>query len=312
MAFQNIYPKQEISITTIYTIHYFEYMSDFSFPGESHNFWEFLCVDKGEINVQADENIFTLKKGDLIFHKPNEFHDVKGNGQIAPNLVVVSFDCSSPAMDFFKDRILSIDQREQNLLAEVIIETRNSFSNRLDDPYFNQLVRRKDSEFGSEQLIRLYIEQFLIHLLRRYTRSVPVPPETPKTLKRKTETELYNRIHEYLDKNLGSKLTIEQISHDNMVSRSQLQKLMQEKTGCGIIEYFSKLKIDMAKQLIRENHLNFTQISEYLGYTSVHYFSRQFKKITGMNPSEYSSSIKGLAETPEDWNKTWSHPIYPS
>ena len=55
-------------------------------------------------------------------------------------------------------------------------------------------------------------------------------------------------------------------------------------------------KIDAAKEMIRTGHLNFTQISERLGYTSIHYFSRQFKKLTGMTPSEYASSIKAMAE----------------
>jgi YesN/AraC family two-component response regulator len=63
-----------------------------------------------------------------------------------------------------------------------------------------------------------------------------------------------------------------------------------------VIDYFTKLKIDMAKQLVRDNHMNFTQIADYLGYSSIHYFSRQFKKTTGMTPSEYSSSIKVLSE----------------
>ena len=56
------------------------------------------------------------------------------------------------------------------------------------------------------------------------------------------------------------------------------------------------MKIEFAKQLIREDQMNFTQISDFLGYSSIHYFSRQFKKITGMTPSEYSSSIKALSE----------------
>ena len=42
--------------------------------------------------------------------------------------------------------------------------------------------------------------------------------------------------------------------------------------------------------------MNFTQISETLGYSSIHYFSRQFKKLTNMTPSEYASSIKALSE----------------
>ena len=48
------------------------------------------------------------------------------------------------------------------------------------------------------------------------------------------------------------------------------------------IEFFSRMKIDFAKQLIRENDMNFTQISDFLGYSSIHYFSRQFKKLSGM------------------------------
>ena len=56
------------------------------------------------------------------------------------------------------------------------------------------------------------------------------------------------------------------------------------------------MKINAAKQLIRTNKMNFTQISEQLGYTSIHYFSRQFKKVTGMTPSEYASSIKAMAD----------------
>jgi len=56
------------------------------------------------------------------------------------------------------------------------------------------------------------------------------------------------------------------------------------------------MKIEAAKELIRTGQMNFTQISEKLGYTSIHYFSRQFKKVTGMTPSEYASSIKAMAD----------------
>lgn len=44
MGFKSLELKQEILIDKIVTIHYFEYMSDYSFPGERHDFWEFsLC-----------------------------------------------------------------------------------------------------------------------------------------------------------------------------------------------------------------------------------------------------------------------------
>ena len=83
MAFKSLELKEEIQIDKIVTIHYFEYMSDYSFTGESHDFWEFLCVDKGEVDIVAGDKPYTLQKGEIIFHKPNEFHSVQANGTIA-------------------------------------------------------------------------------------------------------------------------------------------------------------------------------------------------------------------------------------
>jgi len=58
MSYQFTELKEELIIKKIVSLHYFEYMSDFTFPGESHNFWEFLYVDKGELQVTADREKF--------------------------------------------------------------------------------------------------------------------------------------------------------------------------------------------------------------------------------------------------------------
>ena len=94
-------------------------------------------------------------------------------------------------------------------------------------------------------------------------------------------------------------MTIDGISKSNIIGRSQLQKLFRDQYQCGVIEFFSRMKIDFAKQLIRENDMNFTQISDFLGYSSIHYFSRQFKKLSGMTPTEYATSIKAISELPQ-------------
>lgn len=117
-----------------------------------------------------------------------------------------------------------------------------------------------------------------------------------KSLKTANDSQIYLRVLAYLENHLYEHISIEDICRDNLIGRSQLQKLFRERSDSGVINYFSNMKIDMAKQLIRERHLNFSQIAERLGYTSVHYFSRQFKKLTGMSPSEYASSIKALSE----------------
>ena len=79
---------------------------------------------------------------------------------------------------------------------------------------------------------------------------------------------------------------------DGNIKEGNLQKLFRDAQGCGVIEFFSTMKIDTAKQMIRDQQLNFTQISDKLGYTSVNYFSRYFKQATGMTPSEYTQSIQ--------------------
>ena len=301
MGYNGITLHNSINIGKIYSIHYFEYMNDFSFEGESHNFWEFICVDKGEVGVTADDSFTILKKGDIAFHQPNEFHNVQAVSGIAPNLVVISFQCTDDAMRFFKKRILQIDETERNLLADIIIEARRCFDCRLDDPYLQNMPMKEPDLFGSEQMIHLLLTQFIIHLIRRYSAPLMLHKRLPrlesiKATKSRSDTEVFNRIVGYLEEKLNTRVTIEQICHDNLIGRSQLQKIFKEQCNMGIIEYFSLMKINAAKELMRTNQMNFTQISEHLGYTSIHYFSRQFKKVTGMTPSEYASSIKAMAD----------------
>lgn len=295
MGYESIQLTEEIQISRIVTVHYFEYMNTFHFPGETHDFWEFQCVDKGEVDIMAGNVSHTLKKGQIIFHKPNEFHNLKANGTIAPNVMVISFECDSPAMSFFADRILDITEQERSLLAMIITEARRCITSPLDDPYLEKMEKRKDSSFGSEQLIKLYLEEMLLYMIRRNTlQGLPTP--ISNFFKPKSDSLLYNKILLYLEAHIREPVTIEEICRENLIGRSQLQKLFQKEHQCGVIDFFSQMKIELAKQLVREHQLNFTQISEFLGYSSIHYFSRQFKKITGMTPSGYASSIKALSE----------------
>ena len=221
------------TVGKLYSIHYFEYMSTFAFEGESHDFWEFVYVDKGEINITAGTRNIVLKKGEVIFHEPNEFHNVKATGDIAPNLVVVAFECTSEAMQFFRRRILKLDDMERTLLANIIVEARHCFDCRLDNPYLQNMPKKEQEDFtGSEQLIRLYLEQFLIFLTRHQLSMTPSDTVSDsraiKATKIRNDMEIFRRVIEYMEANLSEKLTIQKICRDNLVSRSQLQKLIMQ------------------------------------------------------------------------------------
>ena len=299
MAYKSVVLEDSVTINRIISVHYFQYMSDFSFPGESHDFWELVCVDRGEIDALAGDRRLTLKKGNILFHKPNEFHNALTNGKVSPSLVVIGFECHSPAIKSFEDQLMSVQDTEKELMAQIIVEARNTFSGRLDDPYQEELIFNSEPlTFGSAQLISHYLEQLMIHLYRRYF-SYSLPVRSSRFLAEASSgNDTYNRIVRYMEEHLGERMTIDRICRDNLVGRSQLQKLFRDTKGCGVIEFFSMMKIDTAKQMIRDNQLNFTQIADRLGYNSIHYFSRQFKQITTMTPSEYATSIRLLSEKP--------------
>lgn len=298
--------QREIVIDSIITLHYFEYMKDFVFRGESHDFWEFLYVDKGTVSVCSGDHWLTLNAGDIVFHKPNEFHAIKSIGKNSPNLVVVSFTTSSPAIRFFENKSCTLNKDERYFISQLIQEARNAFSTPMHIPSIESVRFREDSPFASQQLVLLYLELFLITVYRSHseTGSTVAAADTfiPKTLEEPHEkvsarNALFQEILQFLEFHISESLSVADICNNFPISRSALQALFHEKLGCGIIEHFNNMKIKRAKEIIRGETMNLTEIAYFLSYSSLPYFSKQFKKVTGMSPMQYANSIKGITES---------------
>jgi len=283
--------REEFVIEQIFSIHYIEYLKDFSYPGETHDFWEFVYVDKGAIEALGGVRKYNLIKGDIIFHQPNEFHNLNSNGRIAPNLVIVSFSTKSSGIERFREKVLRISNEEKNLLARIIHEAENAFSSKLNDPWLPGLKRREQQVFASEHLIKLYLEQFLIGLVRAEMHisenSEPISP-----LKEKSNKDAFNQVIKYFEKNILVMPNLDTVCRETGYSCTHLENVFKEKTGRSVMEYYKIMKLEQAKDLIREGDYSFTQIASSLNYSSIHYFSKIFKKYIGMTPSEYSSSVK--------------------
>ncbi len=290
--------QQCITINSIVTIHYFEYASSFCFPGEKHNFWEFVYVDNGEIEVCGGTAVRTLHTGEMIFHQPNEFHSLKANGSIAPNLIVIAFDCSSPAMDYFRGRTLYADDHVRSCLNTIIRETEKVFSSPLNDPYLQKMIKKEHPEFGAEQFISMSLESLLIHLRRNGFAEQPLQQKVSfQTINRSNaDDDILEKVTGYFNSHVTDQLAIKMICHDNLVSYSKLKSLFRQHYDCGVLEYFNQTRINAARRMIRDNDLNISEIADKLGYSSVHYFSRQFKQKTGMSPTEYASSVLAMTE----------------
>ena len=283
--------EQSIPIQKIVTVHYFEYAKDYVFEGERHDFWEILYVDKGEVEVMAGEVGYKLRQGEMIFHKPNEFHNVFANGVVAPNLVVVSFESNAPAMAYFEGKIIAAGEDERALFARIVREARDALSSPLDDPSLTCLERASSHAFGSEQMIGILLEEMLIRLVRRGAEKAQ-GVKISSSVKLRSDNDLVKRVIAYMEENAAGSLTFSQVCRFSAQSATNLKTIFKSVTGYGVMEYYRMLKIETAKTMLREGDGNITQIADRLGYASVHYFSRYFKQATGMTPSEYSLSIQ--------------------
>lgn len=275
-----------VNVTAIYTVHYFRYMQKFAFEGEKHDFWEFVYIDSGRARITADGKEFTLGQGEAYFHKPNEYHAIHTDNSFA-NSVILSFECDSPAMRVFENVRISPGEREKELLNLIVKESRACFTDNLGEVHIHRLHRSQDEPFGGEQLIKLYIEQLLISLYRRLS----APPDTVRP-KSKNASELTDRIKEILEENVYGSVSLENIAGALFFSKTYIKQVFKKNTGQTIIQYFTALKIDEAKRLISMNRYTFTEIAYKLGYSSLHYFSRQFRRATTMSLTEYARSIK--------------------
>lgn len=292
MAHEPYKPNENIVISSFVSCYYFEMSNRYLYSGEKHDFWELVYVDKGEVEADTDSGLYRLEQGDILFHSPNEYHRLRSTHTIAPNLFIVTFFCHSEDMRFFNDiKRFRLGHSERNLLAQLLKEGINAFGPNQLDLSPRNLTPVQNSPFASEQLFKNYLETLLLLLIRK-ERNVKLETPLPSSTRENQITQLCERIVAYIKANIHRKITLNDLCAAFNVGRTQINILFKKERGIGIIEYVNRLKIDYAKTYIREEIYNLTEISDLLGYSSVHYFSRHFKKSMGMTPSEYSKTIK--------------------
>ena len=278
-------------IEKLITIFYMELSKDFYYDGERHDFWEMVYIDKGEMLCTADKSTFTLKSGELTFHSPNEFHNLSGNKNTAPDVSIITFECHSREMHHFEGKIFRLDAEEKALLSMLFEEGLSCFQ--LEDPH-NPLLQRleklPDAPFGSAQMVKNLLEIFLIKLWRHKdtltkksrqnyrVNGIDIPADVKELL-------------DYVEQHLYDKLNVSIIARDMGKSESTVKNLFALYQSGGIMNYCNSRKIKDARRLIREGNHNFVQIANMLQFDTPQYFSKCFKKFTNMTPSEYKRSI---------------------
>lgn len=90
--------------------------------------------------------------------------------------------------------------------------------------------------------------------------------------------------------NLNRELTLTDIASHLYIHPNYLSRLFKEKEGVGMSEYIIKLRVEKAKEYLEQPGMKVYEASERVGYESVAFFNRIFKRETGMSPKEYQSN----------------------
>lgn len=308
MALESLHLKKEFEIRQLTSLHYFEYKSDFIFKSEYHDYWKLLYVEDGSAEISFSNKKqapVTLQKGELFIQSPNEYYSFRASSGNIAVLFTAGFYSDTSNLSLLANKKLVCQKKETELLQALALEGKNNFSPKINPASPAALERRYNQPFGGEQLIGIYLEMLLISLMRQYTSSEEKKETPSENTKKdasasllKTDSILFNRITDYYEAHITEHIKVEHLCKEFGIGRSHLQRIFREQTGYGAIEYFCQMRISAAKRCIRENRMNLTDTAASLGYTSIYYFSKQFKKITGMSPSQYQKMVRSSKKDP--------------
>lgn len=272
--------KKLFNVTEVVTILCYELSPSFSTEGEAHDFWEMLYVDRGQLSVRSGDERFEMCRGELLFHKPNDFHTVECDGERSASIFIISFECRSPAMKSFIGKTFRIDEYETDIIRRLISECSGTFA---VSEY--PLVRLDNAIVGGSQLIRNYLEELMIYLLRGESADADRPKRAH------ADGSLAPKIESYLQAHVRGKVSLDEISRRFHYGKSTICDIFKRTYGETVIGYHTKLKIDSAKSLIFEKRMTISEIAEYLGFESPEYFSRTFKNVVGISPRAFRTSL---------------------
>ncbi len=101
-------------------------------------------------------------------------------------------------------------------------------------------------------------------------------------------TNLIHKCIQYVSQNYAECLTLEETAKTLSHSPDYLSRIFRQETGVTFNHYVNNVRIEKAKKLILNTNLRLTDISHMIGYVDQSYFTKVFRRITGLSPSEYA------------------------
>lgn len=277
-----------LEIDCLYTLYYFEFACGYIFPGEQHDFWEMVYIDRGEADIGAGDRVHRLRQGQVIFHQPGEFHSIWASAAQGTNIFVLTFESHSPAMDAFRGRLCTLTEGQRKLIAHMIREGQRAFGPVLDTrPGGLKLVEGAPQE--SAQLVELALVQLLLELR---TAQADAPRPAAVLLTDEAFGAALEEITALMRRQLDGSLRFEDVCRAAGLSASVLKERFKRCTGSTVMAYYQRLRLEESRRMLRQGRRNIGQVAAALGYSSQQAFTRQFKRVMGVSPMAYLKMVK--------------------
>ncbi|OLU43554.1 AraC family transcriptional regulator [Faecalibaculum rodentium] len=234
---------------------------------EKNSFYELIYVDHGEMDVTVDDETYHMQKYDLMLYHPGQKHSLETTEDSSCSYMSIAFTMDTGIKGNLKNRVFHT--------RKDLYQTLTRFMKAIQE----------DTPLNME-LAMLHLKEVLILLYQFDGEEKPAGQET--TLQSHYDDTMLNEILVFIHNNVYASYTVEDLCQKFSISRSSLQALFRANLGMTPKHYISELKLNEAKKLISQHEHTISQVSDLLGFTSIHYFSRRFKSYFGIAPSEYA------------------------
>ncbi|MBR5140311.1 MAG: helix-turn-helix transcriptional regulator [Clostridia bacterium] len=275
-----------VSVKSIVSVWRFEIGGVGAPVGDLHDFYELVFVEEGTYRVVVDGEEFEIGAGECFLYPPLAFH-IGAEKRERAVIRIISFESDSDDLKKIERKPIKASSFARELFTEANeIGLKSFFYPGCEDGVRGMQLLEGANAY-SLQKMKKSLELFFIELICR-TESTDGEGKNSKNFKEQRAAALTG----FLRMNLSRQLSLSEMADAISVSVSTLKAITEEAFNTSPLSYFIGLRISAAKKLIRESSLTFTEISERLGFSSVHYFSRLFKNQVGMTPSEYSRCVE--------------------
>lgn len=247
-----------------------------------HDTYELYFLMEGERYYFIEKETYYVKKGDVVLVNRQQVHKTSqaGSGRHDRILLQLSGRFLEPWLknmglysleklfgDYYGVATLSVKEWEE---MKVLLLG------------MGEELEQKKEQY--EVMVRFKLSQILLMVYRSRRKSVL--KELPPTV----QTAKHGKVHEvaeYLTFHCETGESLEELAERFFISKSYLSRIFREVTGFSVNEYRNLSRVKKARELLANSEYSITEISEILGFESITYFERIFKKHADITPLKY-------------------------